>query len=1063
MESRLLRGRDAALARNMEASLTVPTASTVRTFNVDRLVSWRAGHKKAGRPLQYAAVIGHALVRTLVEDVPAMRHRLERDDAGTWRVDDQAVHLGVAVDLETEKGRTILVPVIRDADQMTFTQFRERLEALVQACRSGRVDLRDLSGANIIMTSTGRFGSTSGIPRLPVGPGSIVAVGTIGVPPGLELLANSVPVSPVVTVTSTYDHRVIQGGDSGAFLSFLQGRLQSADFYAALDDELTPAASADNPAAKLAPARVRHRGAAGAEPSSRISGPGRVFDGVEIEAAHLPDPDARAWFDQVIAQADDYRPTPDARRSALTLLARLDSFERFLQRQFLGQKTLSVEGLDTSVVLLAEIAEQAAAERAESVFIGMAHRGRLSIMAHVLNWPYERILREFLPDALPPDTSGSGDVRQHLGGAGRYRGRAGNVVDVYLEENPSHLEFVSPVALGAVRAVQDDMVRRGIPLPAAQARAMPVLFHGDAAFTGQGVVYETLNLHALDAYTVGGAVHVIQDNRLGFTAGPGQLRSTGWPTDVVRGFGIPVLHVDADDVDGALTAARIAHRYRRRFGRDIAVHVLGYRRLGHNESDEPRYTQPLYYRTVDQHPRVAELYETALVADRAVSPGRVRETQADTHAQLASALADVKADPAGVALQRRRASPVGEVASANLESWLAQADEAWVEKALTELESPPEGFATHPKLRRQFERARQTRQADSTVDWAQGELLALRLISEAGVPVRLTGEDCERGTFSQRHAVLHDELTGERWQRLQSAHGPILVANSPLTEVATVGYEYGYARTAPHALVLWEAQFGDFGNVAQVIFDQFVMAGREKWSRDGRLALLLPHGWEGAGPEHSSARLERFLTLCARNNASVLNPTTAKQYFAALVSAALNEEPAPTVIMTPKSLLRSESARSTVQEFVGARYEPVLAYGCAREEARRLVLCSGKIGAELAPLLAGAPGVRLLRLERLYPFPRREIARELAGCASLSEVVWVQEEPENMGAWRYVAHELLKSGMTGPRLGYVGRPEASSPAEGYHAAHVVNQERLRAAAVRLGTADYWLVGSAASS
>ena len=1036
----------------MEASLAVPTASTIRSFEVSQLTQWRARLKERGHGVPVAAVIACAVARTAAEEVPAIRRRVEAEGPARVLVEDPAVNLGVAVDVESGLGHSVMVPVLRDAGSLPFGELVARLETMAASCRAGTIAVADLRGANLVLTSTGKFGSSTGVPKLPLGPGAIIAAGSIAVPAGLERLALTQPVDPVLTLSSTYDHRVIQGADSGEFLGAVQRRLQSPEFLAGLAAELgtglaeqgsvgvsitafDPTRSAE--VARLEPVRAAPRGS-------------ELPTGVEIEFSHLADPARRKWFESKLLELSQL-PSRSRRHQALNLASDIDVFETFLQRQFLGQKTLSVEGLEATVLALAEVAGRLAADGSSHLSIGMAHRGRLSIMAFVLSWPAERILSEFLPEAGPSGAAHSGDVRQHLGGSGRFADIDGASIAVTLEENPSHLEFVSPVALGGARARQDRLVAGGMSRIQAQHDVVPVLLHGDAAFTGQGVVYETFNLQGLDPYHVGGTVHIVQDNRLGFTATPAQLRSTSWPSDVVRGFEVPVLHTDADDLDANLVSAQIAADYRQAFGSDVVLHVQGYRRWGHNESDEPRYTQPGYYADVDARRPVFELYDEQLTRAGVVDPGATAAARMATRDRLLGSLETARRGgsqvPAGEA-----DAPVAPAPGA----WQEPTSE-WCLQVLEDAEQDRADFAVHPKLRQQFVKRREQRAVDPLVDWAQGELLALKLINEAGVPIRMTGEDVERGTFSHRHLVIHDHVTGIKEHRLSFDGAPFLIANSPLSEVSTVGFEYGYGRHHTGSLQLWEAQFGDFVNVAQVIFDQFVMAGRDKWGRDGRLVVLLPHGWEGAGPEHSSGRLERFLQLCARSNARILVPTTAAQYFAALVVAAQDEVPLPHVVFTPKSLLRAEAARSPASDFAPVRYRPTLTSGCELPVTRRLVLCSGKVAVEAEGQLGA--DVRLVRLERLYPFPADELRAEIAGAPNLEEIIWLQEEPENMGAWRHVSHALLRGGLTGPRLGYLGRPEAASPAEGYSNRHREEQSRILGLVGQVGASDFWLTGS----
>ena len=1023
MSEERLRGRSAALAENMSRSLTVPTATTIREFSVDSLVQWRLTLQSQGSPIPVISCLAYALVSAIKQDVPAMRCRLELRDDAFWKVDDDQINLGIAVDVQSGNSRSVMVPVVHGADQLSFTELNIRISQLAEACRSGTINVSDLKGANVVLTSTGRFGATGGVPRLPIGPGCIIAAGSIGIPPGLEVLAESMPIQPVLMMTSTYDHRIIQGSESGELLSGLVRRLQDTAFLAEMT---TPPAS------------------------KTLS-----QSGLKVDLAAKSSAETQKWWQERSKYFTDSPATSASERvSALQFLAELGVFERYLQKQFLGLKTLSAEGLDSSILAVAQLARLCATEDGKSVHIGMAHRGRLAVMALVLQWPMPELLQEFLPNTTAGPDIFTGDVRQHLGGAGKFKFDGAGEIKVVLEQNPSHLEFVGPVSLGGVRAEQDLLVSRGESKSKAQHDILPLVLHGDASFTGQGVVYETFNFSKLDPYQVGGVIHIVQDNQLGFTATPDELRSTRWPSDVVLGFEMPVIHVDADDVDSVLSAATLAFQYRNEFGSDVVLHILGYRRHGHNEADEPRYTQPLQYQEIDQHERVDSIYARKLLGEELIDSTTQDDFESAYHAILRAAQ-EVANQASPITPSIARASEFQLGRSANTQALKGYESIAGLITVLKDAYTSPAGFQVNAKLQKQFLGKIKGLEEGDPLDWAQAEFLALELIAGAGVPVRLTGEDTLRGTFSQRHLVLHDTNNADKYQRFGKESPDFYARNSPLTETATLAFEYGYARQRTEALVLWEAQFGDFVNVAQVIIDQFISAGRQKWLRDGRLVMLLPHGWEGAGPEHSSARLERFLQLAANGNLRVLYPTTSHQYFCALIEAAFLEVQ-PHIIMTPKSMLRADMAASPLDLFTtDVRYRPVLVDGCEPSTARRIVLCSGKVGAELAsrPI---PEDVRVIRLEELYPFPEAELRENLSG-AQVCEVVWLQEEPENMGAWRYVSLELLKRRICKTKLGYVGRPEASSPAEGYPIDHKVNQERILSSAVVIGGADFWLV------
>ncbi len=1055
-----LRGPAASLARNMVDSLSVPTATTFRTFAVEDLLLWREAEVRRGKDLPLTAVIAFAIAQVAGTDVPAILNQYHEDGDGPSRRTLGVVNLGIAVDLQRRDGsRSVVVPVVKDAASLSFGEFVVEYRRLVDAVRNAALAVDDLQGANLLMTSTGKFGSTAGVPRLPAGPAAIIAVSSIMHPPGLSRLAESLPIDRILTLTSTYDHRVVQGADSGNFLGHVERRLASEEFRAAIAAAAAPVpVHADHEAASTRTVAVVDIDALPPSDAAQawaqlnpLSGSHSRTPRVLLEARHLTAPRREWWIKRTALE----QPAVDGPtcRWAGRLLCRADAFERYLQKQFLGQKTLSLEGIDSSLLAVAELAELAAEDSATDVVIGMAHRGRLNVMAHVLGWPYERILNEFESSATAGPQS-TGDVRQHLGGTGTYLARSGHRVGVRLEQNPSHLEFVTPVALGAVRALQDAHADAAAPgEPGVRRAVVPVLLHGDAAFTGQGVVAETLNLAGLDAYNVGGAVHIVQDNQLGYTATARELRSTRWPSDLAKGFDVPVLHVNAEDVEAVLIACRLAASYRREVGADIVLHLVGYRRLGHNETDEPRYTQPDMYNIIDARKRLYESYAEELAAAGLLDPGEMERVWAETTDRLNAA----RESAAGF---DGRDDMTVAPAIAPYRTNLSQA--ALAELA-DRLDQVPSGVSAHRKLVRQFDRRRKAFAETESVEWAQAEALALVTIADSGVRVRLTGEDTERGTFSHRHAVLHDPVTGAGFPRLAAATaGTMTVANSPLTETATIGYEYGLSRTAPHALVLWEAQFGDFVNVAQVMIDNFIAAGAQKWGRAARLTLLLPHGYEGSGPEHSSARLERFLQLGAGANLRVAQPTTAAQYFALLRDQAFTSTPAPLVVMTPKSLLRLPAAQSSLASLAADTFHPILWDDRPGPlPVRRLVLCSGRVYYDLQAALDSALGhardqIALARVEQLHPFPLDEVTEHVAAMAELEEIVWVQDEPKNMGAWRHTMAALLESGRLDLPLGYLGRPEQASPAEGYGLDHTRNQQRVLQAALELGTADTWL-------
>jgi 2-oxoglutarate dehydrogenase E1 component len=765
------------------------------------------------------------------------------------------------------------------------------------------------------------------------------------------------------------------------------------------------------------------------------------------EIEHISDHEQRVWL-RVAIESGRYRhPLDDGeKRRLLERLTEVEGFERYLRRAFLGQKQFSIEGLDAMVPMLDEAIELAAEEGAHEVVFGMAHRGRLNVLAHVLGRPYESLLREFegertLEALISDPEGGSGDVKYHLGAEGTRATQTGEIT-LTLASNPSHLEAVDPVVEGRTRAEQTDRSTRDGFNDASVA--MPILIHGDASFPGQGIVAETLNLADLTGYSTGGTLHLIANNQVGFTTDPADGRSTRYSSDLAKGFDFPIIHVNADDAEAALSAIRLAMEFRRRFCTDVVIDLVGYRRYGHNEQDEPAYTQPLMAARIERQPSVREQYAKALVDEGVLSQEEAESLAAHVDAKLKEAHERLKATfgeavPAVAYEGRIPASTEANVVTAVEEERLRALNE--------ELLQVPEGFTVNPKLAKQLERRRTTLD-EGGIDWGQAEELAFASLLVEGIPVRLTGQDTERGTFSHRHLVLHDAETGEIYtpvQNLREAASSFEVHNSPLSEAACVGFEYGYSVAAPEALVCWEAQFGDFVNGAQIAVDQFIVSGLSKWGQTSRLTLLLPHGYEGNGPEHSSARLERFLQLAAQENIRIADCTTAGQYFHLLRRQALAPAARPLIVMTPKGLLRVKEASSALAELSEGAFRPVLPDPAASpDRVRRLVLCSGKVYYDLAghELREPADWIAVGRLEQLYPFPVEAAGELVRSYPHLEELVWAQEEPQNMGAWRAIRHRLEEALPEGVRLRYAGRPWRASPSEGYPTAHLREQDRI---------------------
>ncbi|HET8586681.1 MAG TPA: multifunctional oxoglutarate decarboxylase/oxoglutarate dehydrogenase thiamine pyrophosphate-binding subunit/dihydrolipoyllysine-residue succinyltransferase subunit [Candidatus Limnocylindria bacterium] len=1115
-----IKGPAARLASNMIASLAIPTATSYRDLNVAVLEARRReiNASIAPRKVSFTHLIGWAIVQAAAEQ-RAMTHYYTERDGQAYRVDPGAVNLGLAVDVERSDGsRFLVVPVIKQADDMDFGQFLDRYEELVGKARGNKLAPDDFAGATITLTNPGTLGTSASVPRLMPNQGTIVATGTI----------RQVGEQRVMTISSTYDHRIIQGAESGAFLGRIDRALSGEgafyeDVFATLGSTAQASTAGAQPAAAPVAAQAAAASAQG-EPASmddlkavaagmalvkayrnfghaaaqldplggeprgdpsldpgplglneqnmaripaelmRIYVPGATLaealphlretycGTISYEVEHIASHEERVWLRQVIESGQHRQPlTPDEQKQLLHRLTQVETLERFLHKAYLGQKRFSIEGVDSLVPMLDRVVHDASANGTRQVVIGMAHRGRLNVLAHIVGISYEAVLSEFEAGRAGTDSKAQAggladDVKYHLGASGSYQTPQGTV-QIEVAPNPSHLEAVNPVVEGATRARQTDRTTSVVQVD--PKRTLPVLIHGDASFAAQGVVAETFNLGRLAGYSTGGTIHVIANNQIGFTTGPSEGRSTDYSSDLAKGFDAPIVHVNADDPEACLAAVRLAMLYREKFHNDVVIDLVGYRKYGHNEGDEPAYTQPAMYRKIDEHPSVRELYLGQLIEAGVVSKTDADAAQKAFNRDLAArqnALRNGPVEEDGLdrgddAISAERvAEPETAVAGTELERLNAQ------------LYSWPAEFHVNPKLAKQLERHRAALTDDvAHIDWAQGEALAFASLRVAGVPIRLTGQDTVRGTFSQRHQALHDAETGQTYlpiQHIDGASAGFEVHNSPLSEYACLGFEYGYAVTAPEALVLWEAQYGDFVNGAEIIIDQFLIAGLAKWRQTSRLTLLLPHGYEGSGPEHSSARIERFMSLAAEGNIRIAYPTTPGQYFHLLRRQALIDELRPLIVFTPKSLLRLPAAASRLSDLATGRFEPVLddptiATGRAASAVRRVVVCSGKVYYDLlAARKDERPDVAIVRVERLYPFPADELRTVLSRYGKTQRVVWVQEEPRNMGPRKFVMPKIRQLVPREIKLEDVSRPERSRPAEGYPAAHAVEQARI---------------------
>jgi len=1118
-----LKGPAAALAGYMEQSLTIPTATSFRTLQVDVLDARRKelnnAVKAAGRSekVSFTHLIAWALVRAATE-MPFITHSFHRDENGAPVRVEPGIHLGLAVDAERKDGtRVLIVPVIKNAGALDFPAFYRTYQDLVTKTRDNKLVADDLQGASFTLTNPGGIGTVASVPRLMAGQGAILATGAIGYPPGFQSASEpalrQLGVGKIMQMTSTYDHRVIQGAQSGEYLRRVDQLLQGADdFYETLfaqlgvkaapapeapvastpapqpvaapsdemlkavaagmaivsgyrthghlaaqldplgseplgDPKLDPASYGLTPSLQAAiPASVLHVHTPGATLADVLPKLREIYSStIAYEFEHISNTEQRRWLRETIESgAHKVSLSPKRQVRFLQRLTKVETFERYIRKTFLGQKSFSGEGLDVMVPMLEEILEMLADEDTPNAVLGMAHRGRLSVIAHVVNMPYEELIGEFeaahLRGEVSSDDDVTGDVKYHHGATGVYTTSQGKQIMVTLQHNPSHLEAVDPVVEGRARALQTDHSR---PAPAQDVRkAAPILIHGDAAFTGQGIISEVFNLQSLPGYATGGTLHIIANNQIGFTTGTRDSRSTRYASDLAKGFDAPIIHVNADDVDACISAVHLAEEFRKRFARDAVIDLIGYRRFGHNEQDEPAYTQPEMYEKIKTHPTARELFANKLIAQGAITAEAANDMVAAAMQRLQEAYHNVKESHGGSMIEKLAQAPLPTAT-------LAPVDKAKLLAWSDDVVTMPAGFTVNKKLATQFERRKATIAEKGLVDWGMAEALAFGSLLASGVPIRLTGQDTERGTFSHRHAVLHDPLNGAEYtplQHLPGATASFEIHNSPLSEYACVGFEYGYAAAVPKALVLWEAQFGDFVNGAQIVIDQFIAAGQAKWGQTSRLTLLLPHGYEGQGPEHSSARLERFLQLAAEGNLRVAYPSTAANYYHLLREQAASHNPVPLVVMTPKSLLRAEAAAGSLDEMVDGAFRPVIDDPkiADKKKIERMLLCSGKIYYDLvaSELYAKMKKTAIVRIELLSPMPADEINDLLDTYPNLKQLVWVQEEPKNMGARAYARRRLLEKLRKPLDIGYAGRGYRASPSEGYPGAHAVEQERV---------------------
>jgi 2-oxoglutarate decarboxylase len=1143
-----LRGAASKIVANMETSLTVPTATSVRNIPVKVLEENRRvinnhlaliGQSKAS----FTHIIAWAIVKA-VKDQPRMNSSFTVQDGTPTRMDRDDVNIGLAIDIEKKDGsRSLLVPNIKRSQSLDFASFLKAYNDVVRKARNNALEISDFEGTTISLTNPGTIGTVASVPRLMATQGTIIATGQIDYSAEYSASDPSVladlGISKVMTMTSTYDHRIIQGAESGAFLARVHELLMGADrFYDDIYRDLRI------PYAPVRWSRDRHRLHLGTtdldtivarEASSlqminayRVRGHLLAdLDPLEYKVASHPELDPqfygftlwdldrefvcgglcgsqqaklrdildtlretycgkigpeymhiqetvqKRWLQDRMEPARNKQPLDGAtKRRILMKLNDAESFERFLHTKYVGHKRFSLEGAESLIPMLDYLFSEAAGDGVIEGVIGMAHRGRLNVLANTLGKSYEQIFREFEGDIDPNSREGSGDVKYHLGAEGEHQSPGGATMKLSLASNPSHLEAVDPIVEGMARAKQTLVGDRK------RSMVIPVLLHGDAAFAGQGVVAETLNLSQLQGYRTGGTVHIVINNQIGFTTGPEAARSSVYATDVAKMVQAPIFHVNGDDPEACIRAVKLAYDFRQQFHKDVVIDLVCYRRHGHNEGDEPSFTQPKMYKLIKEHRSVRKIYTEQLLRKGDIDPKEAEEWLDHYQGKLQEAFERTQEqdsphsdrDPLWtdeeVTGYQSEPSPDTSIAPEILQK---------VRAALTAL---PEGFTPHPKLKPVLAKRSAMAEGREPMDWGAAEQIAFGSLLVDGFRVRLSGQDVGRGTFSHRHAVVHDNVTGQGYVPLNAlaqdakpspVADPVVMDNaltqqtnqpdaeisfavydSLLSEYGVLGFEYGYSVADPGALVVWEAQFGDFMNGAQIIIDQFISSAEEKWGQHSGLVMLLPHGYEGQGPEHSSARLERFLTLCAEGNMQVIYPTTPAQYGHALRRQMKNNPRKPLIVISPKSLLRHPMAVSPVDELTNGRFEPVLLDVATSAEVTRVVITSGKVYYDLRQARDKASAnVAILRLEQFYPFPQKMLSEALHQYPNASSIVWVQEEPRNMGAWPFL-HERLQALMGGNQtLQYVGRPLAAAPATGSHHRHDEQQKALVAQALGL--------------
>ncbi|GAB2766752.1 multifunctional oxoglutarate decarboxylase/oxoglutarate dehydrogenase thiamine pyrophosphate-binding subunit/dihydrolipoyllysine-residue succinyltransferase subunit [Nocardioides salsibiostraticola] len=1102
----VLRGAPARTVANMDASLAVPTATSVRSVPVKLLWDNRTvinNHlaRARGGKVSFTHLIGYAMVKAL-RSMPEMNVGYALVDGKPNLITPAHINLGLAIDVKKSDGtRTLLVPAIKAAESMDFAAFWTAYEDVVGKSRDGKLTVADFQGTSISLTNPGGIGTVSSVPRLMQGQGAIIGVGAMEYPPewqgaSPEAIASNA-ISKIMTLTSTYDHRVIQGAQSGEYLKRIHQLLLGEngfydEIFRSLRIPYEPirwghdiALSHDDEVGKQARIlelihayRVRGHMMADTDPleyrqrshpdleieshaltlwdldrefaTGSFGGEGRRFMKLRtilgilrdsycrttgIEYMHIMDPEQRRWVQERVEQPHSKPPREEQLRILLKL-NQAEAFETFLQTKFVGQKRFSLEGGETTIPVIDEICEAAAEAGLDEVAMGMAHRGRLNVLANIVGKKYSQIFREFEGNIDPRTVQGSGDVKYHLGAEGEFVAGSGDTIKVSVAANPSHLEAVDPVLTGIARAKQD-VLNRGDEFP-----VMPLLLHGDAAFAGQGVVAETLNLSQLRGYRTGGTIHLVVNNQVGFTTSPGSSRSSLYCTDVARMVQAPIFHVNGDDPEACIRVARLAFEYRQTFNKDVVIDLVCYRRRGHNEGDDPSYTQPLMYDLIEQKRSVRKLYTESLIGRGDITIEEAEQVLKDYQQQLERVFTEVREASSQpeewTTVPDYPDKPAGEAKTAIPMETLKRISDAYV--------TPPDGFTVHPKVMPQLQR-RAAAITAGPIDWGTGEILALGSLLMDGRPVRLAGQDSRRGTFVSRFGTIIDRTNADEWTPLASLtedQGKFYLYDSLLSEYAALGFEYGYSVARPEALVLWEAQFGDFVNGAQTVIDEFISSGETKWRQTSGVVLLLPHGYEGQGPDHSSARIERFMTMCADDAFVVAQPSTPASYFHLLRQHSLGSKHRPLIVFTPKSMLKRKEAASQPEDFTSGSFRPFIGDAEAdKDKVDTLLICSGRVTWDLMVDRAkreNGERFAIARVEQLYPHPLDDIKAEIARYPHLKQVRWVQDEPINMGPWPN--YQLNVWPEVDALVEPITRDASSSPSVGTAKRHAAEQKDL---------------------